>query len=320
MNQGIFNTVLFAVNREDHFVEYDVINRFSPNHMLMIGSGGCIALSLKTIFPDLDLNVVDVNPHQLLHINQKIKAVKESDLEALNVNNQNDSCLNQAGKFETMFQNLRDSFIKLVSDKKEVVSFFDLETSDTRRSIILEKWKHHDNISTPFQNVFNDKNINKVFSDEATKHGSPGSYIGYMQKKILTGLNKKDSHLNPFLQHIFLGYYQSDDAFPYMKSKNKLDMPMMEGSILSLDNISSYDIVSLSNIFDWSSETIVKTHARYLSQMKKGSTIIIRQINNHKNWIEIFKDYFTEDKSFDLYWQENDRSMFYDHIRLFIRK
>ena len=316
----IFNTVLFAVNREDHLVEYDVINRFSPNRMLMIGSGGCIALSLKTIFPELNLNVVDVNPYQLAHINKKLKAVKESDLEALNVHNQNDSCLNQAGKFETMFQNLRDLFIKLVSDKKEVASFFDLKTSDTHRSNILEKWLNHDNISIPFQNVFNDKNINKVFSDEATKHGLPGSYIGYMQKKILTGLNKKDSHLNPFLQHIFLGYYKSPQSFPYIESKTLTEMTMMESSILSLDNISSYDIVSLSNIFDWSSEDIVKTHARYLSQMKKGSAIIIRQINNHKNWIETFKDYFTEDKSFDRYWQENDRSMFYDHIRLFIRK
>ena len=66
---------------------------------------------------------------------------------------------------------------------------------------------------------------------------------------------------------------------------------MIEGSILNLDNIHSYDIVSLSNIFDWSSEDIVEIHARYLSQMKKGSAIIIRQINNHKNWIEIFNDY-----------------------------
>ena len=317
---SIFNSVLFAVNREDHYVEYDVINRLDPNRMLMIGSGGCIALSIKTTYPDLDLNVIDVNPHQLTHINKKSKAVQCSDLKELNVHTKNDSCLNQAGKFETMFQELRDSFIELVSNKKEVLSFFDSDMSDISRSIILEKWTNHNNISTPFQNVFNDKNINKVFSDEATKHGSPGSYISYMKNKILTGLNKKDSHLNPFLQHIFLGYYQSDNAFPYMKSKNKLDIPMTEGSILNLDNIYSYDVVSLSNIFDWSSDTVVKTHARYLSQMKKGSAIIIRQINNHKNWIEIFNDYFTEDKNFDSYWQEHDRSMFYDHIRLFIRK
>ena len=317
---SIFNSVLFAVNREDHYVEYDVINRLDPNRMLMIGSGGCIALSIKTTYPDLDLNVIDVNPHQLTHINKKSKAVQCSDLKELNVHTKDDSCLNQAGKFETMFQELRDSFIELVSNEKEVLSFFDSDMSDISRSIILEKWTNHNNISTPFQNVFNDKNINKVFSDEATKHGSPGSYISYMKNKILTGLNKKDSHLNPFLQHIFLGYYQSDNAFPYMKSKNKLDLPMIEGSILNLDNIASYDVVSLSNIFDWSSDTVVKTHARYLSQMKKGSTIIIRQINNHKNWIEIFNDYFTEDKNFDSYWQEHDRSMFYDHIRLFIRK
>ena len=317
---SIFNSVLFAVNREDHYIEYDVINRLDANRMLMIGSGGCIALSLKTIFPDLDLNVIDVNPYQLTHIKKKSKAVQCSDLKELNVHTKDDSCLNQAGKFETMFQELRDSFIELVSNKKEVLSFFDSDMSDISRSIILEKWTNHNNISTPFQNVFNDKNINKVFSDEATKHGSPGSYISYMKNKILTGLNKKDSHLNPFLQHIFLGYYQSDNAFPYMKSKNKLDIPMTEGSILNLDNIYSYDVVSLSNIFDWSSDTVVKTHARYLSQMKKGSAIIIRQINNHKNWIEIFNDYFTEDKNFDSYWQEHDRSMFYDHIRLFIRK
>ena len=317
---SIFNSLLFAVNREDHYVEYDVINRLDPNRMLMIGSGGCIALSIKTTYPDLDLNVIDVNPHQLTHINKKSKAVQCSDLKELNVHTKDDSCLNQAGKFETMFQELRDSFIELVSNKKEVLSFFDSDMSDISRSIILEKWTNHNNISTPFQNVFNDKNINKVFSDEATKHGSPGSYISYMKNKILTGLNKKNSHLNPFLQHIFLGYYQSDNAFPYMKSKNKLDIPMTEGSILNLDNIYSYDVVSLSNIFDWSSDTVVKTHARYLSQMKKGSAIIIRQINNHKNWIEIFNDYFTEDKNFDSYWQEHDRSMFYDHIRLFIRK
>ena len=317
---SIFNSVLFAVNREDHYVEYDVINRLEPNRMLMIGSGGCIALSIKTTYPDLDLNVIDVNPHQLTHINKKSKAVQCSDLKELNVHTKDDSCLNQAGKFEIMFQELRDSFIELVSNKKEVLSFFDSDMSDISRSIILQKWTNHNNISNPFQNVFNDQNINKVFSDEATKHGSPGSYISYMKNKILTGLNKKDSHLNPFLQHIFLGYYQSDNAFPYMKSKNKLDIPMTEGSILNLDNIYSYDVVSLSNIFDWSSDTIVKTHARYLSQMKKGSAIIIRQINNHKNWIEIFNDYFTEDKNFDSYWQEHDRSMFYDHIRLFIRK
>ena len=133
---SIFNSVLFAVNREDHYVEYDVINRLDPSRMLMIGSGGCIALSIKTTYPNLDLNVIDVNPHQLTHINKKSKAVQCSDLKELNVHNKNDSCLNQAGEFDSMFQELRNSFIESVSSKKEVLSFFDSELSD----IDLKNW------------------------------------------------------------------------------------------------------------------------------------------------------------------------------------
>ena len=141
-----------------------------------------------------------------------------------------------------------------------------------------------------------------------------------MQKKILDGLKKKDAHINPFLQHIFLGFYKSPNAFPYINAKNIHVPNLQQGSILNVSDISSYGIVSLSNIFDWSSESLVKDHATFLSQLKKGSAIIIRQINNHRNWIDIFRPWFEEDSDFDKYWQKHDRSMFYDHIRLFVRK
>ena len=316
----VFNSVLFAVNREDHFVENQVIKKVNPKRMLMIGSGGCIALSLKVLFPSLDLNVIDVNPNQISHINKKIKALKSSNLEELNVNKKNDYCLNQIGKFDKMFQNLRDLFIRYISEENEITRFFNIDTNSKSRLNILKKWLNNENISIPFQKVFNDNNINKIFSDAATKHGAPDSYINYMQKKIINGLKKKNAHINPFLQHIFLGFYKSPNAFPYINAKNIHVPNLQQGSILSVRDIPSYEIVSLSNIFDWSSEKLVTEHAEHLSQLHKGSAIIIRQINNHKNWIEIFDPYFEEDDFFDKYWQENDRSMFYDHIKLFIRK
>ena len=316
----VFDSVLFAVNREDHFVESQVIKKFNPKKMLMIGSGGCVALSLKVLFPNLDLNVVDVNPNQISHINKKIRAMKSSKLEELNVNLKNDYCLNQIGKFDKMFQNLRDLFIKYISDENEINTFFNIDTSTISRLNILKGWLNNENISIPFQKVFNDSNIKKVFSDEATKHGAPDSYVNYMQKKILDGLKKQEAHINPFLQHIFLGFYKSRYAFPYLNAKN-INVPnLKQGSILSVSNISSFEVISLSNIFDWSGEKLVAEHADHLSQLHKGSVIIIRQINNHKNWIKIFDPYFEEDDAFDKYWKENDRSMFYDHIKLFIRK
>ena len=91
-------------------------------------------------------------------------------------------------------------------------------------------------------------------------------------------------------------------------------------TIGSINNISCYNVVSLSNIFDWCDIELVKKHADYLSKLEAGSAIIIRQINNDQNWINLFEKHFEEDRSFDQYWKKNDRSMFYDHFRLFFRK
>ena len=317
---SIFSSVLFAVNREDHLVECQVIEQHKPERMLAIGSGGCIALTLKTIYPDLHLTVFDINPYQLSHINKKIKALRKANYDALNISNKNDSCLNQSGKFDKMFQDLRKSFINNISGEYELNKFFDVETTSNQRRIIQTNWLNHDNIYKPFEDVFNDISIAKIFGDKATKHGDPGSYINYMKKKIIEGILRTDSHLNPFLQHIFLGYYKSEYVFPYLSSNGNQVLELIEGDIFTIKNISSYNIVSLSNIFDWSETESVKEHAEYLSQLKKGSALILRQLNNHKDWINIFSKYFVEENSFDLYWQIHDRSLFYDHFKLFIRK
>ena len=317
---SIFSSHLFAVNREDHLVESQVIEQLKPARILIIGSGGCVALTLKTIYPKLHVSVFDINPHQLSHINKKIKALRNSDYDALNISKRNDSCLNQSGKFDKMFQELRESFINNISSENEINEFFDVNTTSDKRTVIQNNWQNNENIYKPFEDVFNDISIEKIFGNEATKHGQPGSYINYMKKKILEGICRKDSHLNPFLQHIFLGYYQSEFIFPYLSSNGEQDLELIEGDIFTIKKISSYDIVSLSNIFDWSEDESVKKHADYLSQLKKGSAIIIRQLNNHKDWNKIFSKYFVQDDSFDLHWQIHDRSLFYDHFKLFIRK
>lgn len=317
---SIFNTHLFAVNREDHLVESQVIEKLKPHRMLTIGSGGCVCLSLKTIYPKLHLSVFDINPHQLSHINNKITALKNSDFNTLNIFKRNDSCLNQSGKFDIMFQDLRKSFIKHISSENEIELFFDVNTPLDKRIIIQNKWRRNKKMNKPFKEVFNDTSIEKVFGNEATKHGKPGSYVNYMNKKILEGIYQTDSHLNPFLQHIFLGYYKSEFVFPYLASNGNQELEMIEGDIFTIKNISSYEIISLSNIFDWSEDKSVKEHAEYLSQLKRGSAIVLRQLNNHKDWINIFSRYFVEDPSFDPYWQKHDRSLFYDHFKLFIRK
>ena len=131
---------------------------------------------------------------------------------------------------------------------------------------------------------------------------------------------KTDSYLNPFLQHVFQCYYSSEAAFPYMTPGFNQELEFIEGTLYDVPDISSYNFVSLSNLFDWSEIEFVEKCADYLSQLKAGSPVLLRQLNNHKDWIDIFKTHFKEDKSFDSYWQTHDRSMFYDHFRLYIKK
>ena len=57
--------------------------------------------------------------------NNKITALKNSDFNTLNIFKRNDSCLNQSGKFDIMFQDLRKSFIKHISFPEELQYFIE---------------------------------------------------------------------------------------------------------------------------------------------------------------------------------------------------
>ena len=58
------NPIQFAVVREDPLIEAEVIRASGAERMLLVGSGGCTALTLQTLFPNLALTLVDPNPAQ----------------------------------------------------------------------------------------------------------------------------------------------------------------------------------------------------------------------------------------------------------------
>tara|TARA_X000000950_G_scaffold168073_1_gene205180 strand:- start:412 stop:1371 length:960 start_codon:yes stop_codon:yes gene_type:complete len=317
--KNIFENILFGVAREDHKIEASLIEKNNYKNLLTVCSGGCVPLSLKTIFPDLNVVAYDINPNQIDHCKKKINAVLRKDFSSLNINQFGDQLLNQSGKFEEMFQSLRKSFIKNVTEDKTIKFFFSSATSDKERQKTSTRWNNHENIKIPFQDTFSDVKIEKVFGNHATKQGQPGSYVSYFQKKIMRALLKEKSHDNPFLQHIFLGYYKSKNAFPYMDSKLSPTIQFFEGNVCDVPNFNGFDIISLSNLFDWSDESFIIRCVRKLSNIKPGSSILLRQLNNHKDWSLFFGEGFKEDKAFDKYWQEKDRSFFYDHFRLFVK-
>jgi S-adenosylmethionine-diacylglycerol 3-amino-3-carboxypropyl transferase len=311
--------LLFGITREDHRVEAELVEQYALQSLLTVCSSGDVAFSLSELYPHLSITVFDTNSHQLAHANRKISAVLSGDSSGLNVERFDQTGLNQEGEFEKLFHTFRDLFLRHVAEGHEIRSYFDPETEAFDREYIVNRWRSKPEVMTPFKRIFNDRILNEVFSEEATNYAEPESYISYFYNKILSGLMKADGHKNPFLQHIFLGYYLKNDLLPYFRLEVLPPVRFIHGSLLTIANLQEFDCISLSNIFDWSAPEIIQDHISHLRQMKSGSLVLYRQLNNHEDWSPYFGKDFREDRPFDRYWQKHDRSLFYDHFRLFIK-
>ena len=104
-----------------------------------------------------------------------------------------------------------------------------------------------------------------------------------------------------------------------MTSQINPAIEFFEGNVCDVPNLKDFDMISLSNLFDWSDELFIRQCVKGLARMRSGSSILLRQLNNHKEWSSFFGEGFLEQKDFDKYWQKKDRSLFYDHFRLFIK-
>tara|TARA_A100001015_G_C14955432_1_gene698577 strand:- start:302 stop:1258 length:957 start_codon:yes stop_codon:yes gene_type:complete len=317
---NIFDKVLFSITREDYQVEYQTIIKRGYKNILTVCSGGCTPLSLNALLHDVKITAFDINPHQINLLDKKLRLANNKDFDNLSVDVKNDKTINQSGQFEAMFLRFRNIFEKYVSTKNEIEQLFNPRLSKKKQDKIIVSWLKNPNIKVPFEKVFNDNSIELVFSSKATQHAKPSSYINYFFHKIMSSFKKQNFQKNPFLQHIFLGYYKKENVPDYIITSKKLNVETFVGTLYEIPNLENYDLVSLSNLFDWSDEKSIKKSTMFLSKLSSGSGVILRQLNNNKDWSLFFNNSFYEDPLFNNYWRKNDRSMFYDNFRLYIKK
>ena len=73
----INNHIQFAVVREDPPTEAALVEQFDCDSCLLIASGGCTALTLRSLFPELDVALVDLNQTEFL---KRLDDVKANDI------------------------------------------------------------------------------------------------------------------------------------------------------------------------------------------------------------------------------------------------
>jgi len=295
-------TLKFAVVREDFELELALCRANSAQRVLTVASGGCSALALKHFLPSLDVHAFDLNPDQLAHSQRKAQRTGED--------------LSQGGEFEKLFRVLRHALIEFVMPLAELERFFS-EAQD-ERGALLSKWRASPYWAAAFELTFTESLLHAMFGPDATRHAEGGSYPRYFQRVFERGLARDDAAKNPYLQHVLLQRYL--DPAPFLAAGPKLDVIWHLASLPAVPDLQTFDVVSTSNIFDWSDEALVAQWAEALRSLKPGSLVVWRQLNNRRDWRPAFAPQFEEDLALSSEWTARERALFYERVTVVRRR
>ena len=315
------NDVQFAVVREDPMVEAELVRLTKASNVLLIASGGCTALTLQALFPNLQITLVDFNPAQLERVREKMSALRDIDAGAhhrrFNIGTSDPSGLNQNGNFESLFRGLREFIFDLVADQAEIRALFEEKDRLASVSEILFSSKYW---SVAFDLYFSDSLLNAMFGPDATQHAETGSYPRYFRQLFEKGLTAAAAFDNYFLHHVFLGYYlQRPDSLPYYLLSPPTDyhFQMVEGTLDRVPELHRFDLISLSNIMDWMPLAEIAALIRHLqNEMKSGASVLYRQLNNYTDLSAQFGDSFAFNTALGVRFQEAERSLFYSSVHV----
>lgn len=312
--------VKFAVVREDPDVEHAIVRRLRAERVLVVASGGCTALTLAHREPSVRVTAFDFAGRQLAHVEEKRAAVARGDLRALSVGDDAPGALNQRGEFESLFRTLRRFVEEFVAPPQAVARYFDAATPAAEREELVGGWLASRYWSVAFSLSFHDALLHAMFGPAATQHAEPGSYPAYFRRAFERGLRREDGPRNPFLAHVLLGAYLPAHAPDYVRAGALPAPELVHGELADVPDLARFDVVSLSNVFDWSDDALVARWAgRLARELRPGSAVVVRQLNNRRDVRRFFGRAFAFDDALGDDLLSRDRSLFYERIEVAFR-
>ncbi len=312
--------LLYAVTREDARLEGDLVMRLGAKTVLCPVGGGCVPLTLTSRFPELSVTGFDRNPAQLAHIVEKAAAVNARDMRALNVEHASRRGLNQRGELERVFRMLRAFFEEFIAPHAELLAFFTRAFPLPELDRMVRRWTSSRYFPAAFHACFSEVLIRTTVGSRSLRWSEVGSDPEYFQKALERGLRGDAAPENPFLQHIFLGGYRRGCEPYYVRNPVPFRVELVEGSLLDVQRLERFDIVTLSNLLDGLSDEEVERWATELrSRLRPGSAILLRQLNNTRPLRPFFEPAFRFDEVLGHSYRQRDRSLFYNRIEVGVR-
>ena len=315
------NPIQFAVLRDDPAIEFDLVATRNCQRVLVVGSGGCTALSLMAKFPHLEITVVDPNPAQISLLRKKMDTLVEArgaERDRLfNIENDDPTGLNACGNFESLFRLLRNFIREFILSTSEIETMFASE--EGLRTTSLRLISHH-YWPVAFQLFFSESMLQSMFGPAAVQNGQPASYPRYFQRHLEHGLQSPQALKNYFLHHIFFGHYRNaPGCLPYYLAHPipTYRLALQATSVSNVDNLRDFDLVGLSNVPDSMPElALADLAARLARDMKPGALLLFRQLNHSKTLEQVFGPRFKFDLTRPEQMLARDRSLFSSRLNV----
>lgn len=308
----------FAIVREDPEVERHLIERFDVHSVVLVASGGCTLLTLAHAFPHAQFTAYDFNPRQLQLVRDKI--THRADALRFNVRDASPSGLDQRGEFEGLFRTLRGFLLEFVITQRALEVFFEGDTPAAARAELVEGWFRSSYWRDAFRLAFDHGFLDTMFTPAATQHAEPGSYPRYFQGVFERTLSRPDAHLNPFLQHVLLGYYVEPPAW-MSPGWEMPEVEFVQGGLPDVPDLARFDLIHVSNIFDWSSADQIEAWCHHIkNNAKRGAVVLLRQLNNHTDLSAHLRPEFLFDDELGAELTERSRIQFYNRITVGVKQ
>ena len=315
------NPIQFAVVREDPLIEIEVLERHRCEHLLLVGSGGCTALTLRSHMPSLAITLLDPNAEQLELIQRKIEALalmeRRERLARFNVENRDPDGLSECGNFESLFRGLREFLYEFVLPRDDMLRMFCEPRVLARAPKLLFD---HPYWPVAFQVYFADPLLNAMFGPDATQHAEPGSYPAYFQSLFERGMARDDAIDNRFLHHVLLGHYLDRPGClpPFLvEPADRFLFELHNGLIDDSIHLGDFDFIGLSNIMDWMPPSAVEALMdKVRKETRRGTVLLWRQLNNKSDLAGHLRPTYTFDETWGQALWERDRSLFYSSVHV----
>ncbi len=341
--------VAFAQVREDPLLDEVLVKHTRDRaRICMVASGGCTAAALAAQPQVALLHCIDPNPAQLalariklsllcvaatskrllaLGHNEGTRATRSAAIShalehagiSIDTLGQRDWIdevgLDHVGRYEQLFRALRAELLPVAG---EIVSLLNLSDPSKQCGLIHPNGTLWRTLESAFDRTMALSNLVALFGEDATQNPR-FPFAQHFLQRLRWAIETLPARSNPFLAQLLTGRFMPEAPHRWIGLPSPTHMPAVQWDNTLMvpalrRNPRTFDLIHLSNILDWLTETEAKeTLDTARAALRPGGIVIVRQLNSTLD-IPALGEGFHWNRELSAALLKRDRSFFYREI------